>query len=287
MPKTLVIILNHNLPELTNWLYYSLKKFQDETHDILVMDNGSKPDLIPSYTQIRLKKNYFWGGALNEAFKLVLENREYDSMMFLNNDIELTPEIFVRSMREAMFANDFAIVSPCIAGKPLPWRQMQNWGSRIPRIVQWIDNPAPLFHRKIIEAIRQFPEELYIGWGQEMICYDTCVEHGWKTAVCDHIAILHQGKQTLLQNKLYGDLASPDKNHRSGEQSVSWEDFKAEAIKTRDAYFEKNPLKNVVFKEFNDYGIHYTYRPGENPVTKQKSPTLFGKLKKAIRKSGA
>jgi hypothetical protein len=256
MTKTLAIILNHNLPEYTNWLYSAFKKFQNDTYDLKVMDNGSKPDLIPKYAQVRLEKNIYWGGALNEAFKLVLEDKQYDSLLFLNNDIELNAEIFITQLRHQMFANDFAIVSPCIAGKPTPWRQMQNWGSKVPRIVRWLDNPAPLFHRKIIEAIGQFPDELQIGWGQELICYEVCKDHHWETVVLDNLSILHYGRQTLLQNKLYSSY-----NESESETLIPWEEYKAEAMRTRDDYFKSHPLRYESFEDHVAWGLNYSYTP--------------------------
>jgi hypothetical protein len=261
MTKTLAIILNHNLPEYTNWLYYSLNKFHCDDFDLMVMDNGSKPEFIPYYTQIRLEKNIYWGGALNESFKLVLQNDKYDSLLFLNNDIELTPEIFVKMLRHEMFTNDLAIVSPCIAGKPLPWKQMQNWGSKSPRIVRWIDNPAPLFHRKIIEAIGQFPEALQIGWGQELICYEVCRDRNWKTAVLDNLSILHYGKQTLLQNKLFSPSDVSATEPGSPETVISWEEYKAEALRTRNDYFKTHPLRFESFENQVEWALNYTYDP--------------------------
>jgi hypothetical protein len=119
MSKTLVIILNHNIPEYANQLYDSLKNYQGETYDALVMDNGSKPELMPATTHIRFEQNLYWGGALNEAFRIVLKDDKYDSLLFLNNDIEVTGEVFVNLLRHEMFSNDFVIISPCIAG----WEQ--------------------------------------------------------------------------------------------------------------------------------------------------------------------
>jgi len=283
MTKTLAIIVNHNLPEYTNWVYYSLKKFENNDFDLMVMDNGSKPDLIPNYAQIRLKKNIYWGGALNEAFKLVLQHSKYDSLLFLNNDLELTPEIFVKMLRHEMFSNDLAIVSPCIAGKPVPWKQMQNWGGKMPRIVKWIDNPAPLFHRKIIEAIGQFPEELQIGWGQELICYETCRDHNWKTAVLDNLSILHYGKQTLLQNKLFSSQDRSTEDITSKEPNISWDVYKAEAMRTRDAYFEAHPLRYESFENHVEWGLNYSYNPFIETAGSGKENLISGWKKKLLR----
>jgi len=271
MTKTLAIILNHNLPEYTNWLYHNLNKSRDETYDLMVMDNGSKPELVPKYAHIRFEKNIFWGGALNEAFKLVLQNNEYDSLLFLNNDLELTPNIFIQSLRFELFSNDFAIVSPCIAGRPQPWRQVQNWGSRKPRLVKWIDNQAPMFHRKIIEEIGQFPSELYIGWGQDMMCHDVCMDHNWKIAVCDYLCILHYGKQTLYKNQLYSLENEKKPDELKENSAVSWELYKAEAIRTRDAYFADHPLRYDSFDSLVEYGLTYQYRKPETWIDKVKS----------------
>lgn len=255
MSKTLAIVLNHNLPEYTNWVYYSLQKFANDSIDLKVMDNGSKPELIPKYTHIRLPKNIYWGGALNEAFSMVLKDSQYDSLLFLNNDIEFNPEIFFRRLRDSMFRYDLAIATPCISGKPQPWRQMQNWGSQEPRLVRWIDNQAPLIHRKVIEAIVQFPDALRIGWGQELICYEVCRDHGWKIAVLDYVDMIHFGKQTVLQNRLFKE----DNHEGSGEEAVEWETFKAEALRSRDIWFEQHPLKYETLQEQVDWALTYRY----------------------------
>jgi hypothetical protein len=131
---------------------------------------------------------------------------------------------------------------------------MQNWGSTLPREVRWIDNQAPLIHRKLIEAIGQFPEALQIGWGQELICYEVCRDHHWKIAVLDHLSIIHYGKQTLMQSKLY---AMEDEDNRT--EPVPWEEFKAEAIRTRDSWFAAHPLRYESLEDHVQWGLNYSF----------------------------
>ena len=285
MQKTLVIILNHNLPEYTNWLYHSLKEFEGETYDTQVMDNGSKTWLMADPTHIRFEKNLFWGGALNEAFKIVLNDDRYDSLLFLNNDLEVTAEVFVDLLRKELFGNDFAMISPCIAGRAQPWKQMQNWGSHETRIVKWIDCQAPLIHRKLIEEIRQFDAELYYGWGQELICFDVCQEKGWKIGVCDHLTILHYGMQTLRQNRLFSK--GNDENGDT-EEPVSLADSHAKAMGEYRAYFASNPLKHGDFEELRSYGETYSFCTERlEPVGRNlnsKKRTLFRRLLKYLKK---
>ena len=253
--RTLVIILNHNLPEYTDRLYMALKEYQDETYDLKVMDNGSAPEYLPNAIHIRLEKNLYWGGALNEAFKIVLNNDRYDSLLFLNNDIEVTAEVFVKLLRMELFSGNLAIVSPCIAGSAQPWKQMQNWGGGT-RIVRWADLQSPLFHRRFIEVVQQFDPELYYGWGQELLCSEICQDHGWEIGVCDHISILHFGNQTLLQKRLFVDQ-SPENPEK--KEVVSLADSHGQAWRAYQAYFLNHPLKYSSFEEMCDYGETYTF----------------------------
>ncbi|MCK9204710.1 MAG: hypothetical protein M0P58_09800 [Bacteroidales bacterium] len=267
--KTVAIIVNHNLPEYTNWLYRSLSEYQDDSFDLLVMDNGSKPELIPEIVNIRNETNLFWGGALNIAFDFVLKNTQYDSLLFLNNDIDVNASIFVQALRSELFKNHFAIVTPCIAGMAQPWKQMMNWGSKKTRTVKWIDNQAPLFHRKIIEAIGQFDPELQYGWGQELVCYDICKERRWKIGVCDHISMLHFGMQTLVQKRLFSQ--GRGYGNEAEEIAIDLENFKREASNSYINYFAEHPLRNGKFDELRSYGESYSYFPGnpdQNPMNK-------------------
>lgn len=260
MGKTLAIILNHNLPEFTDPLFKELNQYKSDDFDLEVMDNGSQEKYISKHTSIRYDQNLFWGGALNKAFEMVLQNDKYDSLLFLNNDLEVNGKIFVKSLRHELFRKNFAIVSPCIAGKAAPWPQMQNWGSKGTRVVKWIDNQAPLFHRKIIEAIGQFDEAINFGWGQELLCHDICRDHNWKIGVCDHISIIHFKKQTFIKGRLFS-LECHAGN--SGNEAVSHEDYQKKFRSSWIEYFKKYPLKYESFEQLVDYGRFYTFDPLE------------------------
>ena len=80
--KTLVTILNHNLPEYTNFLYNELKRHQTDSHAIFVFDNASTPEGQPDVIHLRTDENCYFGGAMNLMFDYILENEEYDSLLF-------------------------------------------------------------------------------------------------------------------------------------------------------------------------------------------------------------
>lgn len=251
MTKTLAIILNHNLAEETDLLYASLEPFKGHFYDLMVMDNASDILHKSRHTTIELLENIYWGGALNKAFEIVLENPAYDSLLFLNNDIELNGENFVEVLRNALFQNNLAIVTPCMAGKANPWRQMMNWGTKGIRLVRWIDNQAPLFHRKLIESIGQFDEKLIYGWGQELVCHDVCQENNWSIGVCDYVSIIHHGHLTFKKRKFMKGHHDQFGNERSQE---TFQDFSARAYQGFASYFQDN-LKH--YQQMHQYGNSY------------------------------
>jgi hypothetical protein len=73
-------------------------------------------------------------------------------------------------------------------------------------------------------------------------------------------------------------------NEDQREEPVPWEEFKAEAIKSRDQWFAINPLKYESLEDHVQWGLNYTF--SNNPqipavkVTQevQKRKTLWNRL---------
>lgn len=247
--KTLVIILNHNLPELTDSLYHELKQFEGDHYDLMIMDNGSRIKYRSQYTSLFLEENIFWGGALNVAFQIILDEPGYDSLLFLNNDIELNGNGFVDKLRDIIFNQDYAILSPCLAGAPQPFRQMQCWGNQEVRTVKWIDMMAPIFRRDVIELIGQFDSRLNYGWGQPLVCWKVCLENNLRTGVCDYISILHYGRQTFSS----GRLRKKTKGIFSLQKKLNHQGFAKLALAAKHEYFKSW----TEYRELVNYGYNY------------------------------
>ncbi len=233
--KTAVFILNYNFPEATDRLHDLLSPYQGKDHDLYVLDNGSSTWGIAESTTHRLEKNIFWGGALNWAFRFVLSKIQYDSLLFLNNDISLNPASFVSRLRRELFNGNFQLISPCLAGPAQPWPQMQCWYTGATRTVKWIDMQAPLFHRMLIERVSQFNSSLDYGWGQELVCARICEKNSWSTGVADHICIEHQGMATLKQ--ISGWKAGKEIN-----TPVSLEDYHNKARSNYEKLVNSDPV---------------------------------------------
>jgi GT2 family glycosyltransferase len=202
--KTLVVIYNHNLPDLTDQLFESLESHRDETYDIVLIDNGSTDSGKSKYTTHETGQNIYFGGGLNLAMQLFLENKQYDSLLSLNNDLILHGGNFVKSLRKVMFENDYKIVSPCVLQpqkNQCKWKYMHCWSANIPRQVKWVDFQAPLMHRDLVEKINQFDLQLIYGWGQDVYSGIVCEQNDWKVAVVDWCPVIHYSAHTYKQEK--------------------------------------------------------------------------------------
>lgn len=241
--KTLVCILNYNTPEITTKLYKSLKSYQRSDYDLFIIDNGSDPDkeIINKGDLINLNTNLRFGGALNYAFDIIQRNEQYDSLLFMNSDLIVTPEYFVKSLRDILITEGLKIVSPSIIQLEgqCHWRQMHQWHSNGLRFVKWVDFQCPMFSRKFIETINQYDSILNYGWGNDVYSGMICEDNSWCIGVCDSITAIHLDGYTT---KKYKHL----------------EDYNKIAEQNMFQYFSNNKLMNKFF-EYRYYAENYSY----------------------------
>lgn len=233
--KTLVTILNHNLPEYTNFLYDELKKHQTESYDVFVFDNASSPEGKAKITHLATDENCYFGGAMNLMFDYILENKEYDSLLFLSNDVLLHGYNFVDTLRKEMFEQDYTILSPSVIQVRLEqdmWKQMHNYGTKNVRQVPWVDYMSPLIHRRLIEEIKQFDMSMVYGWGLDMYSGIICEQKGWKIGVVDYLTAVHLVAKTT----------------KEGKANITSEQYFQLAQSGMDHFFSNNGLDNEKYK---------------------------------------
>ena len=108
--KTLAVILHYNTKHYTDRLYRQLKPYENQGYDLFILDNGSQ--IKPDNPSVRVDQNIFFGGGLNLAFQWVLDNPEYDSLLFLNNDLVIHGDGFIKTLRK--YLPEYKIISPSI-----------------------------------------------------------------------------------------------------------------------------------------------------------------------------
>ena len=242
--KTLAVIYNHNMPEITDSLWESLKPYENDDYDLILIDNGSRDDRKSKYTTHETGQNTYFGGALNIALQFFLESGNYDSLLSLNNDLILQGPNFIKTLRDEMLQGDYKIVSPCVlqVNNQCKWKYMHCWNSDGARDVKWVDFQAPLIHKDFIEHIQQFPNELIYGWGQDVLSGIICEQQGWKVGVIDKCPLIHHSAQT----------------YKSGASDIDLTTYCRNAETNMFGYFEKQNLLHI-FNEYRTLSAEYSY----------------------------
>jgi GT2 family glycosyltransferase len=226
----LLSTLNYNQPELTDNLVEQLKR--DNTfsqHELMVVDNGSTKELAKSTTH-KLPKNIFFGGGLNVIMDYFLSTDQDYLVLFKN-------------MLSEIKQSNLDLYSPSITNSSKDqchWKQMWNWGTQSVRKVDFIDFMCPIFSRKFIEAIKQFPNELFLGWGPDFYAGIFAQENGFKIGVSDNITLTHLVSQTF----------------KTGAIEMKESDFCKQADTNMHQYFFSSPYKEK-FLEFRQTNSTY------------------------------
>ena len=233
MTKTAAIILNHNMPDYTDMLYESLKPYERNDYELFVLDNGSKPEDKSKYTSFMLEQNVYFGGGLNASMEFIKENKNYDSLLFLSNDLTIHPYNFVKILREEMFETvmvpDFPvgyrdikydIVSPTFyniePNQQCHWKAMHCRGSKEIRQVPYSDFQCPLISRRLVEAVDNIDSDLMYGWGPDWLFALTAKKLGYKIGVVDRCCILHHNSLTVKRGVAGLDIPTYCKRAESG-----------------------------------------------------------------------
>jgi hypothetical protein len=264
LPKTLYIILNHNAGQISTIYYEEMKYYQEQDNfDLLLIDNGSKPSERSIHTTHSFKKNVYFNGAIQWAFKYMLDHPEYEYLVFSNNDIFLHGYRFVENMVTIAEENNFTMIAPAgiegNAGQNF-WPIMHCWYKKEPRVVPWIDFICPFINRRLIEEIQQFPSWWRTpSYGFDDYCSIICNRKGWKIAVSDLMTIFHIGQYTYREQ--YGeraddglDLYTMQSKHRD---NFDW-NFKRSGLK--DEMYELDNRKAL-------YGRDNSLKMGRMPAT--------------------
>ena len=112
MKRVATIILNRNLPEVTDNLYEHIQSFDNDYTDIYVLEAGSDKDNLSQYTtwyedsEEVMSKGLRYPRGMNYALSCLFEEEKfnsYDAFFLLTNDTELEK----KSNKSTSFIPDF------------------------------------------------------------------------------------------------------------------------------------------------------------------------------------
>ena len=131
MKRVATVIINRNLPEVTNKLYEHIENYDKDLTDIYVLEAGSDSNCLSKYVTwhanwpAALKDGLRYCRGVNFALsKLWEENRfdSYDAFFLLTNDTELPKNNSIQKLISILDAHPrLGILSPC----------SNNWGEKI------------------------------------------------------------------------------------------------------------------------------------------------------------
>lgn len=248
--NVLVATLNHNLPALTDnmmsLVQQDLKQGKSDHiidgYDVMVIDNGSNKAPKAEQTTHTLTENTYFGGGFNLILTHFLQG-EWDYLAVLNNDLLWFPKdtCISRSFR-VLHNSEADLMSPAILNASINqchWKQMWNWGTHNYREVKFIDFQAPFMSRRLVEMIKQYPEELFLGWGLDFYTGLFCDGNQMLQIVYDGITLTHLNSQTFEQ----------------GVIDIGIRDFCLAADRNMLNYFKNDPQ----YFEMRLWGEQYSY----------------------------
>lgn len=209
-----VIVLNWNRTDLTLACLRSLYRLERLPDQVIVVDNGSRPDpaalitaAFPQITLLRNERNLGFAGGNNIAIRHALAHGA-DYVMLLNNDAEVAPDLLGLLVDFAESDAGIGIVGPMIYFYDEPeriafaggmveantgrGRSLDSWhGDLIPRPVDWMSGCALLVKRTVIEQIGLLDERMFAYYED----IDWCArarEAGWQVWLAPQARVWHK-----------------------------------------------------------------------------------------------
>lgn len=203
MKKIATIILNRNLPEVTERLYEHLSKYDGEQTDIYVVEAGSDKSKLSRYTTWHansddvLVNGLRYGRGMNFGLvQLLKEGKfdQYDAFFLLTNDTEFKAGPTLSPLVEILNKHSHVgILSPC----------SERWGERLllkdqaTKYFWFVHNNAYLLRREFIESIcdKEKPDVMdflfdgtnFRGYGSEHELIAKAYANDWAAAITSQV----------------------------------------------------------------------------------------------------
>jgi hypothetical protein len=203
MKKVATIILNRNLPEVTDLLCAHIEKYDSENTDIFVVEAGSDDGLLSNHTTwhanwpeakqegLRYSRgmNYGLSQLWNEG-----KFQKYEAFFLITNDTEFESKSTVQPLLEILANHPrLGIVSPC----------SHRWGERFllkeqsTKYFWFVHNNAYMLRREFIESICNanqpdsmnflFDGENFRGYGSEHEIIAKAYANDWAAAITTNV----------------------------------------------------------------------------------------------------
>lgn len=238
MKRVATIILNRNLPEVTNRLHEHLTRFDADLSDVYVVEAGSDAERFSRYAtwhagwpDAMAHGLRFCRGMNHGLSQLWHENKfqQYDAFFLLTNDTELPEGPTLAPLMSVLDSHPrVGILSPC----------GERWGERLllakesTKYFWFIHNHALLLRREFIESImnREQPDFMHFlfdgtnfrGYGSESELIAKGYANDWAAAITTDVFVGENESHLLNQAELIKTEKYEDNLRLYLEEGQTW-----------------------------------------------------------------
>jgi hypothetical protein len=226
MKRVATIVLNRNLPEITNALVDQLRRYDGELTDVFVVEAGSDRDQLArdvswhaDWPEARQQGLRYCRGMNFGLSQLWREGKfaQYDAFFLLTNDTEFPQQPIVAPLMTVLDEHPrVGILSPC----------SERWGEKLllneeaTKYFWFIHNNAFLLRREFVEAIMDseqadamsflFDGDNFRGYGAESELIAKAYANDWAAAITTKVLASENEthlltKADLIKTEAYED----------------------------------------------------------------------------------
>lgn len=213
--KTATIILNRNLPDVTNSLVEHLQNFDSENTDIFVVESGSDRDNLSKYCtwyanwDDAILNGLRYARGMNFALSNLWKEgnfENYESFFLISNDTVLRAEETIKPLQDILKEHPrVGILSPCSSN----WGEYKLLNKKDTLYFWFIHNNAYFLRREFIESILDKDKSNYMhflfdgtnfrGYGLEHELIAKAYINNWAAAITKKV--ISSENESHLLNK--------------------------------------------------------------------------------------
>jgi len=215
MKRTATLILNRNLPVVTDMLYDYIYEHDSELTDIYVIEAGSDENKLSKYCTwwanwdeamekgLRVPRGVNYG-----LLQLLKEDKfgDYDYFFMLTNDAEFSGGAVIKPLLKVMERHKYVgILSPCSRD----WGETRLLKEESTKYFWYVHNVAFMMRRKYVESIMETEEPNHLnflydgtnfrGFGLEVELVAKGYANDWATAITKEVWVAE--KEEYLREK--------------------------------------------------------------------------------------
>ncbi len=215
--KTATIVINRNLPDVTDNLVNHLIEYDGDFTDIFVIEAGSEKNNLSKHTTWHIDDNFTtinglrYPRGVNLSIKKMYEEKifcNYDSFFFITNDTVLKKNKTIEPLQKTLNEHKkIGILSPCA----------EDWGENIIlkneniKYFWFIHSHAYFIRREFIEDLCNFEDDYinlffdgnnFRGWGLEIELIAKGYTNGWASAITNMVQMSENNSYLIEKSDL-------------------------------------------------------------------------------------